>query len=525
MNDQKQGSPAPLPTPLPPQSPSSASSAPATPSSPPMAPSAPRTGRPTFLAIFPSIVLPMFLAVVDQTIVATALPDIAVSTGNVERTSWVVVAYLISSTIAAPIYGKLGDTFGRRRLMYVALAVFIVASLGCAASTTIEALTLARVLQGLGGGGLMTLSQALVGEAIPPRERARYQGYLAAVAVSANTFGPVAGGYLTQHFGWRSIFLVNVPIGLIALFLTAKLENRVPDKSNWRPDPAGLVLFTLFVTTTLLALEQAQRADTAALPLMGGLLAAGAIALGLLVRQESRAPSPLIPVSLLRQPTIWRSDALAAFHGAALVSLITFLPIYLEVVRGLSASNTGLLLVPLTIGIGTGSLLTGRLVGRTGRTTVFPVFGLALVTGNLVALALLVQVLSTTALAWLLLWNGLFMGTVMGVVQVTVQVASGPRQLGEAAASVQFSRSIGAAFGTAVVGAVLFSMLTVRNPEAARVFASMTQHNAAAASPLPGVPPAIAATIDGAFRIAFLAIAGFTAAGFFLALAIPTRRI
>src|SRR6204780_1161813 len=178
-----------------------------------------RPAGPTFLAIFPSIMLPMFLAVVDQTIVATALPAIAADTGNVERASWIVVSYLVASTIAAPIYGKLGDAFGRRRLMFVALGVFIGASVLCAASPTIELLALARVLQGLGGGGLMTLSQALIGEAIPPRERARYQGYLAAVAVSANTFGPVAGGYLTEHFGWRSVFLVNLPIGLVAVLL------------------------------------------------------------------------------------------------------------------------------------------------------------------------------------------------------------------------------------------------------------------------------------------------------------------
>src|SRR5579883_3662914 len=182
-----------------------------------------RPQRRTFFAIFPSIMLPMFLAVVDQTIVATALPAIAADTGNVARASWIVVAYLVASTIAAPIYGRLGDTFGRRRLMFVALGVFIVASVACALSPTVELLTLARVLQGLGGGGLMTLSQALIGEAIPPRERARYQGYLAAIAVCANTFGPVAGGYLTEHFGWQSIFLVNVPIGLGGMALATRL--------------------------------------------------------------------------------------------------------------------------------------------------------------------------------------------------------------------------------------------------------------------------------------------------------------
>src|SRR5262249_55179274 len=228
-------------------------------------------------------------------------------------------------------------------------------------------------------------------------------------------------------------------------------------------------------------------------------------------------PSPLIPLSLLRRPTIWRSDALAAFHGAALVSLITFLPIYLEVVRGLSPAATGLLLVPLTIGIGVGSLLTGRLVSKTGWTTVFPVVGLALVTANLVVLALWVQTLSETALGWLLLWNGLFMGTVMGVVQVTVQFASGPLRFGEAAASVQFSRSLGAAFGTVLVMAVLFAVLSIKNPEAARVFATMTEQGAHAASNFPATQPTeIQAAIAEAFRIAFLSIAAFTAVGFFL---------
>src|SRR5581483_11840227 len=390
----------------------------------------PWTGKhPPFLAIFPSIMLPMFLAVVDQTIVATALPAIAAATGQVERASWIVVSYLIAATIAAPIYGRLGDSVGRRRVMFFALGIFIVASLLCAICKTIEWLTLARVLQGLGGGGLMTLSQALVGETIPPRERARYQGYLAAVAVCANSFGPVAGGYLAEHFGWQSIF----------------------------------------VATTLLSLEQAQHVDAASLPMAAALFAGGIIAVILLVLQENRAAAPLIPLGLLRQSAIWHSDALAAFHGGALVSLITFFPIYLEVVRGISPSTTGLLLVPLTIGIGTGSLVTGRLVSKTGRTTVFPIVGLVFCTACLIALAFWGSSFGLAVLAILLLAIGLFMGTVMGVVQVLVQNAAGPMRLGEAAASVQFSRSIGAAFGTALVATLLFAVLTLRNPEAARV--------------------------------------------------------
>jgi EmrB/QacA subfamily drug resistance transporter len=488
---------------------------------------APAAKIPGFLTVFPSIMLPMFLAVVDQTIVATALPAIAAATGEVQRASWIVVGYLIAATIAAPIYGRLGDAFGRRKLMFAALAVFIVASVLCALATTIETLTLARVLQGLGGGGLMTLSQALIGESIPPRERARYQGYLATVAVVANTFGPVAGGYLTQHFGWQSIFLINVPIGLVAVALTVRMPQHKHNEPNqWRADPGGLILFTIFVATTLLAMEQAQHVNLSVLPLAAALLLAGIISLVLLIKHEGRAPSPLIPLGLLKMPAVWRSDAMAAFHGGALVSLITFLPVYLEVVRGASPSETGLLLVPLTVGIGAGSLATGRLVHRTGLTTAFPIVGLALVTANLLVLALWAPELGNWAFAGILLWNGLFMGTVMGVVQVTVQSASGPRRLGEAAASVQFSRSIGAAFGTALVATVLFGVLTLRNPEAARVFATMVEQGGGAENLLSGAQrAAIQTDITIAFRAAFLLIAGFTAAGFFLALTHPLRRI
>jgi MFS family permease len=372
----------------------------------------------------------------------------------------------------------------------------------------------------------MTLAQALVGETIALRERARYQGYLAAIAVCANTFGPVAGGYLTEHFGWQSIFLVNLPFGIAAVLLAFRLPNTIPGRTDWHPDFWGLLFFTVFVVATLLALEQAQRVNMQTLPLAGGLFALGAVALILLIRREMRIASPLIPVALLRQPAIWRSDALAAFHGAALVSLVTFLPVYLQVVRGTSPSQTGLLLVPLTIGIGTGSLFTGRMVSRTGRTTVFPSLGLVMVTLNLLILALWAPSIGIAALPWLLLWNGLFMGTVMGVVQVTVQSVSGPQRLGEAAASVQFSRSIGAAFGTAIVATVLFATLTLTDPETARLFASMVERGPGAAAAIPEARRAVVqAEIATAFRAAFLTMAAFTGIGSLLALTIPLKRI
>ena len=489
------------------------------------APLAPSTTR-LFFTIFPSIMLPMFLAVADQTIVATALPAIAGSLGNVEQISWVVISYLVAATIAAPVYGRFGDAFGRRRVMYVGLAIFMAASLLCALAPSIILLSLARLLQGLGGGGLMTSSQALIGETIPPRERGRYQGYLAAVVVSSSTFGPVAGGYLTQHFGWQSVFLVNLPIGALAGLLMLRLPARKASDEDWHFDAKGLSLFILFVGPTLLAIELLQRFDAALAPELIGLALCAIGALILLIRHEKRTVSPLLPVALLSKPAIWRSDALAASHGAALVSLITFLPLYLRVVRGASASESGLLLLPLTAGIGFGSLVTGRLVSKTGRTFVFPSFGLIISLATIIALALASPFLSPPQISGLLGVNALFMGTVMGVVNVTVQSAAGPRMLGAAAGSVQFSRSVGASIGTALVGAVLFLSLAITDREAASLLGKMVERGPEVLASFDDAHRAvIELEIAHAFRAAFLTVALFTTSALVLAWTNPARRI
>jgi EmrB/QacA subfamily drug resistance transporter len=477
-----------------------------------------------FFTVFPSVMLPMFLAVVDSTIVATALPAIAASLGSVERVSWVVVAYLVAATVAAPVYGQLRDVYGGKRVMLLALGVFVVGSLLCAASTSVEMLALARVLQGLGGGGLMTLSQALIGEAVPPRERARYQGYLASVMVTSSVFGPVVGGYLTQHFGWRSVFLVNLPLAAIAGLLTLRFAYRIARPGAWTFDGIGLALFVAFIVPVLLALEQAQHMTRDALVMFMALMAFGIAALIALVRREQVALHPLLPISLLRQPTIWRSDALAAAHGATMVSLITFLPIYLRVVHGLSAADTGLLLLPLTFGIGTGSMLTGRSVSRTGFTAIFPSIGLIVAAGMLLSLSLLANVLSLWGLGAVLFCAGLGMGTVMGVVQVIVQNAVGPQSLGSAAASVQLSRSIGAVGGTALVSTVLFAALALGDPAALPLFEALLGRGAL---PDPSLLASVElrAEIGAAFQAAFLAIAAFAAGGMVLAWWIPARRL
>jgi EmrB/QacA subfamily drug resistance transporter len=479
-----------------------------------------------FLRVFPSIMLPMFLAVADQTIVATALPTIASDLGEIERASWVVVSYLIANTIAAPVYGRLGDMFGRRLMMIVALTIFMAGSVLCALSPNIEWLTAFRVLQGFGGGGLMTLSQALIGETIPPRERGRYQGYLAGVSVSSSTFGPVAGGYLTEAFGWQSIFLVNVPLGLIAFFLVLRLAAHPADQRRTTFDTPGLLLFIMFVSPVILALEQLQRLQTSTVPLALGLLAFGILALVALIWQERHSTSPLIPPQLFREPSIWRSDALAACHGAALVSLITFLPIYLRAVRGTSPAETGLLLLPLTFGIGVGSLVTGQLVTRTGRTAIFPSYGLIAATLGLLFLAFWTPDLSVRILPWVWCAVALCMGTVMGVVQLTVQAVAGPKRLGTGAAMVQFSRSVGAAFGTALVAAILFAILAAGDREAAGLFGTIIEQGPEAIAKLaPARQAIVQAEIADAFRAAFITIAAFTGVGSLLAWTLPLRRV
>ena len=485
--------------------------------------------RRLFFTVFPSVMLPMFLAAIDQTIVATALPAIAADLGEVERVSWVVVSYLLAATIAAPVYGRLGDVLGRRRLLVVALGIFIVASGLCVVAPSLLALVAARALQGLGGGGLMALSQALVGEAVPPRQRGQFQGYLSAVFVCSATFGPVAGGWLTQHFGWISVFLINLPLGLLALTLALRLPRHAlagAPHGRLHFDFVGLALFAGFVAPLLLALERAQRLDPASLPAAALLAAAALASLLLLLRRERRARMPLLPVTLLGKPGIWRTDAMAGCVGAQLVSLITFLPIYLQVARGAAPGQVGLLLLPLTMLIAVGSMVTGRMITRTGRGAIFPTIGLPLVAALLVALALLAPLLRLAQLPLLFAGIALFTGTAMPVVQTTVQFVAGPTQLGAAAASVQLSRSVGAAVGTALVGAVLFASLAATDPAAAQLFGAIVQTGPQALAGLSAERIGVVQDeIAHAFRAAFLVIAGFAAAGGVLAWSIPVRRI
>ncbi|MBC9175655.1 MFS transporter [Pseudoroseomonas ludipueritiae] len=479
--------------------------------------------------IFPPILLPIFLAVVDGTIVAAALPAMAGAFGEVERLSWVVASYLLASTVAAPVYGRLGDAFGRRRLLLVALVLFVVASVLCALAQGILSLTAARVLQGFGGGGLMVLSQALLGENVPRRQLGRAQGILAAVIVASSTFGPVAGGVLTQFFGWPSVFLINLPLGAVAMLLVLRLPAHAARGKRGGFDWAGLLLFAGFVVPLLLALEQMQRLDAAMLLGIVASLGVSLPCLVLLLRFERRAAQPLFPLEMLRRPAMWRANAMAACSGALLVSEVTLLPIHLQAVDGASAARIGLLMLPLTATVGMGSLVTGWLVTRTGRLAIFPAIGQTAAALGLLLVAFghhqVGAALGPWGLPAMLALVAVFQGSAMPVAQVTAQALAPPAMLGAAAASVQLSRSVGSAVGVTLVIGALFAILSQDGATAA-VFAQMVQHGPAA---LAGLPDAIRATtaarIDSGFSVAFIVVAAFAVMNALFAWTLPLRRI
>jgi MFS family permease len=489
------------------------------------APTAPPP-RNLFRTVVPPIILPVFLAAADGTVVATALPAIAASLGEVEKLSWIVVANLIASTVAAPAYGRLADLFGRRRMMVVALCVFMAASVLCALAPTLPLLLAARVLQGLGGGGLMTLAQALLGELVPPRERGSYQGYLSANIVAGSTIGPVAGGFITQMWGWHAVFLAYVPLGLIAIALVMRLPKSPPSGGRAGFDLPGMGLLTLFIVPLLLAVSQLQTLDPSILPRLGLLLAFAGAALATLIWQQQRARSPLLALPLMRIPAFWRADVMAACSGASLTAMMTFLPIYFQVVAGASSGEAGLLLIPLTAAVSSGSVVTGWLISRTGRTAIFPTVGLMVTALTLVALALWAPRLSRTELAWVLAIGGLCQGSSMLTAQITVQAVAGPRNLGAAAASAQLSRSLGSAFGAAAAGAVLFGLLRSANPDTATLFFDMVRRGPGVLASLTVEHAALVrAEVAAAFRGVFLTVACFACIIVAMAATLPLRRL
>lgn len=483
--------------------------------------------RAAFRRVFPGVMFAMFLAAVDQTILASALPAIVSSLGGFADLSWVVVAYLLAATVAAPLYGNIGDRFGRRPTLLAALAVFTVASLGCALASTLGALILARALQGLGGGGLMTLSQALISENVPPRQRAQFQGYFAGVFGASSTLGPLLGALLTEHLSWRAIFFINLPLGAVALVLALRIPHHPrPARSRFRPDVPGTLLFAAGTLSLLFALSSAGNRFGWLDWRLYGLLALAAGCLTTFVLWELRTPDPVIPIRLLASPVIWRSNVVVACFAAALFGSVLYLPLYLQLGRGFGIGASGLLLLPITLSLSTSSALTGRNIARTGKLTAYPKRGLALSTAAFVALAATVTFAPISVVLVLTVLAGAGLGTTMTPTQIIVQSAGGSASLASAVASVSLSRSIGGALGVAIVGAVLFLLVGRNDALLASVLPQIAESRGAFLATLPEVQrQAITTHLGDAFRVVFLVLAAFTLTGAYAASKVPAQRL
>ncbi len=467
-----------------------------------------------FLQLFSAIMVPMFLAVADQTLLATATPRIAHDLGGLRDTTWIALGYMIAMTVTAPLYGRLGDRYGRRDMLLLAMALFAAGSLCCGIAQNMIELVGSRVLQGLGGGGLIVLSQAMVGELVPPRQRARFQGYFATNYSLGSIGGPIIGGLVVHHGSWRWLFLANLPLCLLAAWRVRKLPQMHNLDARPMTDAAGAALFALAATATLLWVSFAGHRFAWLSPGSALLLVAAAAFWALLVRRERRHIDPFLPVELLRDPSILRMTLTVVCFGACMFSLVFFLPIFLQLARGQDARESGLLLLPVTIGIVFGATLTGRLIARFGRPTVLPVAGMSLASAALLLLALLpLEHTLLTALGFLC---GTGLGSVMPTAQIVVQWLAGRERLGAATAIVTLSRATGAALGTASFGAVVFALL----PGTQLASLEEVGH--------PGVVLASAGTAEAvtlAFRIAFAGAAAVACVGALVAARMRTLRI
>ncbi|MGE5523727.1 MAG: MDR family MFS transporter [Rhodospirillaceae bacterium] len=413
--------------------------------------------RREFLNLFLAVFVPMFMAAVDQTLLATATPAIAASLGGLRDTSWIAVAYLLASATIVPVYGRLGDAHGRRTLLFVALGVFAIGSLACALAQSFPQLVAARVLQGIGGGGLMTLSQAMIGELVPPLERVRFQGYFALVFTSASIGGPVIGGIVVTHLDWRWLFIANLPLCAFAAWRLCSLPRGERHPRPGKVDLPGHVLFAVGAIAALFWLTSAGHRfpwlSTVSIAVAGAAVAT----LALLFWHERRHPSPFLPMDLLRDIAIRRSAMLVVSFAACLFSMVFFLPIYLQLGHRVSAQLSGLLLLPMTAGQVTAAMISARIIRRTGELHAIPVVGMSVSSAALLLLGVLPPHMALViALGFV---TGVGFGTVMSVNQVLVQTVAGRARLGSATAMISLARSTGAAAGAALFGALVFAML------------------------------------------------------------------
>ena len=465
-------------------------------------------------------VLGMFLGALDQTIVATSLPAMVGELHGMELMSWTVAGYLLTSTASTPIYGKLSDIYGRSVMFRTAIAIFLVGSVACALAHSMTMLILGRAVQGLGGGGLIALALTIIADIVPPRERGRYQGYFTGVWALATLGGPTLGGVLVDTLSWRWVFWINLPVGIAALLLCGAALKRLPVPGRGRTiDFLGAGLMVPAIVALLLVTTWAGTGYAWTSPVILSLLGAAAVFAVLLVLQELRASEPLLPPRLFRRNVVRVSNALAFLNGANAVGATIMLPLFLQVVIGASASNSGLLIMPMMIGITISATATGRLIRYTGRYKTFPLIGMAIAIVGFLCFLGVTPATPASIYGLYMAAIGFGLGPIGPTVTVATQNAVEPRDLGSATSLVSFFRSMGGSFGVALLGAILLAGLTSGGPVAALTPSNLLHGGPAMIATLPeNVRNAVVADFAQSFRNIFLVSAGICAAGFVLGL-------
>jgi EmrB/QacA subfamily drug resistance transporter len=416
--------------------------------------------HPEIRAIVLGIMLAMFLGALDQTIVATALPTIGRRFGDLGDLSWVVTAYLLTGTAVTPLYGKLSDIHGRRVMMLIAIGLFMAGSVACALAPSMTALVFARALQGLGGGGLMALSQTIIADLVSPRERGRYQGYIGAVFATSSVGGPVLGGFLTQHLDWSLIFWINLPLGFAALGMTSNVLKRVPFHARKHAlDVIGAVLMMSAAVVLLLALSWGGRRFDWISVETGVLLAISAVLWGLFAWRLVATAEPFLPLTVLGNPVVRCAALSGACNMGTLVGMTIFVPLYFEVVRHLSASQSGLALIPLMGATVVSSTTTGRLMMHVVHYKRVALLGLALALGALGVLAIWPASMPIALVLLLLAVIGSGIGTVFPVSTVCMQNAVTQAQMGVTTGAANFFRALFSALVVAILGAIVLGGL------------------------------------------------------------------
>ena len=471
--------------------------------------------------VFAGLMSGVLLAALDQTIVATALPTIVGDLGGLTHLSWVVTAYLLASTASTPLYGKISDLYGRKTVFQAAIVIFLVGSALSGLAQTMGQLIAFRAIQGLGAGGLMALAIAIIGDVVSPRERGRYQGYIGAVFAVASVAGPLLGGFFVDNLSWRWAFYVNLPVGVGALLVTSVALDLPFRRRPHVVDYLGAALLVAGVTCLLLVTVWGGDRYAWGSSTIAALAVAGTLLLVAFAFHERRTEEPVLPPRLFRDPVFRVATAALFLIGVAMFGAIVFLPLYLQVVAGASASSSGLLLLPLMAGIVGSSVAVGRIISRTGRYKWYPVAGAALMTVAMGLLATMDATTGRTTASWYVVLLGVGLGTVMPVMILAVQNAVAQRDLGTATSAATFFRSMGGSFGVALFGAILANRLARQLPgvDAEALQASPEQLRALP----PAVRQQVVEAVASSLHVVFLAAIPVVLAAFVVVLFLRER--